>query len=137
MCARLDDTFGPHATDCRGDFDFTLLFEESILCLLPLTLLLIVAPFRILYLFKKDRKVVPSPLLSLKLVCAIPEVGFQFLLQCTDHELCPGLSRCLRIITISSPGPMGKAIRDQEPSIGSRGHCYCCRLISLLPPILR
>lgn len=69
VCARLDDTFGPHAANCRGDFDFTLMFEETILSLSPLAILLIVAPLRILYLFKKDRKVVQSPLLSLKLVC--------------------------------------------------------------------
>ncbi|OCL14026.1 putative multidrug resistance protein MDR [Glonium stellatum] len=67
-CVRLDDTFGPHATNCRGDFDFTLLFEETILSLSPLTILLIIAPLRVLYLFKKNKKVIGSPLLSLKLV---------------------------------------------------------------------
>lgn len=74
QCTRLDDTFGPHAANCRGDFDFTLLFEETILSLTPLAILLIVAPLRILYLFKKDRKVVQSPLLSLKLVCISPRI---------------------------------------------------------------
>ena len=67
-CARLDDTFGPHAANCRGDFDFTLQFEETILSILPLAILLIIAPLRIWYLFKRDRKVVQSPVLSLKLV---------------------------------------------------------------------
>jgi hypothetical protein len=69
VCARLDDTFGPHAANCRGNFDFTLLFEETILSILPLGILLIIGPPRIWYLFKKERKVVRSPLLSLKLVC--------------------------------------------------------------------
>lgn len=73
MCAGVDNTFGPHAANCRGDFDFTLLFEETVLSLLPLTLLLIAAPLRIGYLFKKDWKVVQSPLLPLKLVC-LPEI---------------------------------------------------------------
>lgn len=71
MCARVDDTFGPHARTCRDGFDFTLLFEDTILSLLPLGLLVLVAPFRILYTFKKGRKVVSSPLLLLKVVGAI------------------------------------------------------------------
>lgn len=72
LCARLDDTFGPHAVNCRGNFDFTLLFEETILSIVPFGILLLVGPPRIWYLFKKERKVVPSPLVSLKLVCITP-----------------------------------------------------------------
>jgi hypothetical protein len=67
-CARIDDSFGPHAKACRGGFDFTLLFEESILSIPPLAMLLVLAPLRILYLSKKQKKVVQSPLLPLKLV---------------------------------------------------------------------
>lgn len=67
-CRRVDDSFGPHATNCRGDFDFTLLFEETILNLLPLLLLLIAIPPRIRYLLKRERKVVESSQLWIKLV---------------------------------------------------------------------
>ncbi|KAL9122538.1 MAG: hypothetical protein Q9187_000908, partial [Circinaria calcarea] len=67
LCAHVDDTFGPHAVNCRGNFDFTLLFEESILAISPLALLLLVAPFRIFHLLKKRVKVSSSPLLPLKL----------------------------------------------------------------------
>lgn len=67
-CAAVDNTFGPHAAGCRGDFDFTLLFEETILSLAPLVLLLLLAPPRIIRLFKSDKKVVRSYLLPLKLV---------------------------------------------------------------------
>lgn len=74
VCVRLDDTLGPYARGCRGGFDFTLLFEETILSLSPLAIFLIIAPLRILFLFKKDKKVVQSPLLSLKLVCIPPEI---------------------------------------------------------------
>jgi hypothetical protein len=69
LCPVIDDTFGPHAGDCRGGLDFTLLFEETILTILPLALILIVAPQRLFYLSKKQVKVDPSPLLHLKLVC--------------------------------------------------------------------
>lgn len=30
-----DHTFGPTVTGCRGDFDFTVKFEDIVLCLLP------------------------------------------------------------------------------------------------------
>ncbi|KAL2024878.1 hypothetical protein VTK56DRAFT_3577 [Thermocarpiscus australiensis] len=56
-CVSLDDSFGPHADDCRGGFDFTLLFEEAILTLLPLGLLLHVIPPRIWFLLKRAKKV--------------------------------------------------------------------------------
>lgn len=70
-CPRVDDTFGPWAGSCRGGFDFTLLFEESILSLLPLCLLLLVVPLRIPYLIKRNIKVNQSLLSPSKLVCAL------------------------------------------------------------------
>ncbi|KAL8774136.1 MAG: hypothetical protein Q9209_001244 [Squamulea sp. 1 TL-2023] len=57
LCSRVDDTFGPYADSCRGGFDFTLLFEESILSILPLCLLLVVVPFRIVYLVRRTIKI--------------------------------------------------------------------------------
>lgn len=71
-CAHVDNTFGPYAGDCRGGFDFTLLFEQTILSIAPLALLLILAPLRIWYLSKKQTKVVRGKLLPSKLV----RVGF-------------------------------------------------------------
>ena len=68
LCKQIDDTFGPYAGDCRGGFDFTLLFQDSILSLLPLGLLLIIVPFRITYLFRRTIKVDPSSWLASKLV---------------------------------------------------------------------
>ena len=67
-CKQIDATFGPYAGDCRGGFDFTLLFEESILSILPLGLLLIIVPFRVSYLFRRTIKVDPSSWLASKLV---------------------------------------------------------------------
>ena len=69
-CKQIDDTFGPYAGACRGGFDFTLLFEESILSILPLALLLIIVPFRISYLVRRTIKVDPSSWLASKLVGA-------------------------------------------------------------------
>ncbi|KMU89707.1 hypothetical protein CIHG_07514 [Coccidioides immitis H538.4] len=66
-CGRIDDTFGPYALHCRGGFDFTLLFEETFLTIIPVGLLLLVIPFRVYYLFKKQKKVNDGPLVHLKL----------------------------------------------------------------------
>ena len=73
FCKQIDNTFGPYAGACRGGFDFTLLFEESILSILPLALLLIVVPFRISYLVRRTIKVNPSTWLASKLVGAPPQ----------------------------------------------------------------
>lgn len=59
-CLRVDNTFQVHASSCRGGFDFTLLFEELILGVLPIGLILLVIPFRLYQLIKSDHKVLPS-----------------------------------------------------------------------------
>ena len=76
-CPDIDNSFGPYAEYCRGGFDFTLLFEESILTLLPAAIFLIAAPARIYYLLGKQTKVSGSSLLVLKLVSYIVFGGLQ------------------------------------------------------------
>ncbi|KAI6774795.1 hypothetical protein HG530_001553 [Fusarium avenaceum] len=52
--SQCDKSFGPYAKGCRGGFDLTLLFEESIL-IVPITvLLLLAAPCRATYLLRKN-----------------------------------------------------------------------------------
>jgi ATP-binding cassette, subfamily C (CFTR/MRP), member 1 len=63
-----DDTFGPVVDDCVRTFDFTLLFEESILAILPSALLLLAAPVRLFSLCKRRNVVGGSALLLAKLV---------------------------------------------------------------------
>jgi ATP-binding cassette subfamily C (CFTR/MRP) protein 1 len=73
-CASVDNTFGPYAgAGCRGGFDFTLLFEDSILSITPIALLICVAPFRLLSLCRKETKVKKSLLLPAKLVWLLLE----------------------------------------------------------------
>ncbi|KAK7745878.1 hypothetical protein SLS53_002596 [Cytospora paraplurivora] len=47
-----DSSFGPgvKSADCRGGFDFTVLFEETILTILPAVCFILLAPFRALRL---------------------------------------------------------------------------------------
>lgn len=42
-CISIDNTVQLYAGDCRGGFDFPLLFEESILILLPILLAVLIA----------------------------------------------------------------------------------------------
>ena len=63
-----DDVFGPVISGCRQNFDFTLLFEQSILSLLPATLLLLVAPLRLLQLYKASVKTRSASVGQIKLV---------------------------------------------------------------------
>lgn len=64
-----DNSFGPFLkTPGRQTFDFTLLFEETILSILPSALLLLLIPSRIGRLWRTPRKVTGSYLQSTKLV---------------------------------------------------------------------
>ena len=63
-----DDFFGPVVDECARTFDFTLLFEESILSILPSALLLFAAPVRLLSLTKRKRVVGGNVFRLVKLV---------------------------------------------------------------------
>ncbi|KAL6705718.1 hypothetical protein ACN47E_006507 [Coniothyrium glycines] len=67
-CSSVDDTFGPSAgSSCRGGFDFTLLFIELFLSILPLVVIISITPFRVLHLWKEQTKVSRTSLLYIKL----------------------------------------------------------------------
>lgn len=76
-CLIIDHAFGPYAKECRGGFDFTLLFEETILTVLPAALFIIAATLRLFYLVRQPHKVYPGFTLYLKLVC-VPYNGGDF-----------------------------------------------------------
>jgi ATP-binding cassette subfamily C (CFTR/MRP) protein 1 len=66
--ASVDASFGPFVPpECRHGFDFTIVFEQSILVLLPASLLLAIAPFRIFHLRNTPVKVTGHRLRSVKL----------------------------------------------------------------------
>ncbi|KAF4984521.1 hypothetical protein FZEAL_317 [Fusarium zealandicum] len=52
MACRNDDAFGPVVQGCRGNFDFTLQFEEIFLSIVPSCLFLVLAFGRLLWLFR-------------------------------------------------------------------------------------
>lgn len=57
-----DDKFGPPVSGCRHDFDFTLLFEQSILSLAPIALLMLLSVPRLIQLRRRSPKTIPTPL---------------------------------------------------------------------------
>lgn len=70
-----DNDFGPIVRACRNEFDFTMLFEETILSATPSTLLMILAGARILYLRKRPRIVWARTFQLLKLVSCLTASG--------------------------------------------------------------
>lgn len=70
-CLNTSNTnFGPviHERDCRPDFDFTLLFEQSILAIGPTAILLALTGPRVAHLWKNSRKTLPSSIRYMKIV---------------------------------------------------------------------
>ena len=67
-CHVNDNAFGPTVQGCRDNFDFTLLFEQSILSIGPSVLLLLLAPLRLSHLVKCEVKALPHPMRIIKVV---------------------------------------------------------------------
>ncbi|PQE04085.1 ABC multidrug transporter protein [Rutstroemia sp. NJR-2017a BVV2] len=65
-----DDSFGPKVNswdaECRGGFDFTLLFEETILSIGPSSLFILLVPWRVAQLYGKRTKILPTSLTGWK-----------------------------------------------------------------------
>ncbi|GKZ18301.1 hypothetical protein AbraIFM66951_000859 [Aspergillus brasiliensis] len=53
-----DNQFGPQVSHCRGDFDFTLLFEECFFSIAPSALILLVLPLRYKQLWQRRTAIV-------------------------------------------------------------------------------
>jgi Ni/Fe-hydrogenase subunit HybB-like protein len=72
----LEYSLGHFGPALPGQFDFTLLFEYTILSIVPSVLLLSVLPFRIFSLRKESRKVSRSHLHENKLVRWLVVISF-------------------------------------------------------------
>lgn len=72
-----DDAFGPVvSTDCRNGFDFTLLFEQTILSLVPAIAFLVASPIRIGYLSKKNVRTQSNVIRTIKLVRLLESIKY-------------------------------------------------------------
>ena len=64
-----DDAFGPIViSSCRQGFDFTLLFEQSILSIVPSVILLLLIPVRLFSLYRLKKKTLPDSMHGAKAV---------------------------------------------------------------------
>ncbi|KAK8042694.1 hypothetical protein PG994_013177 [Apiospora phragmitis] len=72
-----DGRFGPTVQGCRGNFDFTLSFEQYIFTILPASALLIAAPLRLFHLRKLPAVVGGSLLRHLKLAALLSLAALQ------------------------------------------------------------
>ncbi|GKT40556.1 ABC transporter ecdL [Colletotrichum spaethianum] len=78
--AECEGSFGPVAIGCNDRFDFTLLFEQSLLNIGPSAILLLVLPLRLRQLFGQRRKVLQHPLNTAKIAACIVFGGLQIAL---------------------------------------------------------
>ena len=69
-----DALFGPQLPD---HFDFTILFEHSILWLVPTCILILITPVYLKRLARAERQVRPGILLWVKVACGLVLVGIQ------------------------------------------------------------
>ena len=88
----VDDSFGPAVIACRGGFDFTLLFEQSILTIGPAALFLLLSPFRLWQLVKEERKISTQWMLWVKQVGGKMECSHVYaklnLIYCSRPSYC-------------------------------------------------
>ncbi|KAJ0414514.1 P-loop containing nucleoside triphosphate hydrolase protein [Aspergillus carlsbadensis] len=83
----VDQSFGPWANSCRGGFDFTLFFEETILAIPVLSIFLLALPLRAWQLGRGGSKVRKSPLRHTKLLLCFTLIlleGVQLVLWATS-----------------------------------------------------
>ncbi|KAB8223991.1 P-loop containing nucleoside triphosphate hydrolase protein [Aspergillus novoparasiticus] len=76
-----DNSFGPAIdSGCRDSFDFTLLFEQAILGLVPAVAFLLVCPLRLQILVKSDVRTQPHLMRLAKLIMALVFAAIQLAL---------------------------------------------------------
>ncbi|PWY88307.1 multidrug resistance-associated protein [Aspergillus heteromorphus CBS 117.55] len=77
-----DNWFGPVLdSSCRGGFDFTVLFEASILTVTPAALFLLLVPLRLFYLAKQSPKVHASTIHAATLVALLALVATNHVIE--------------------------------------------------------
>ncbi len=70
-----DNSFGPIVEGCRSGFDFTLLFEQTILSIGPSAMLLLFAPPRFVKLLRSSKKTLSGHHHLVKTVCDLSPIS--------------------------------------------------------------
>jgi hypothetical protein len=67
----IENSFGPKVKICRGGFDFTVLFEQVFLSIIPSAIFLSLLAFRVVLLRRESLKVNCGYLLPAKIVSCL------------------------------------------------------------------
>ncbi|VUC23409.1 unnamed protein product [Clonostachys rosea] len=74
--AQADNAFGPQVISCRNGLDFTLSFEQSILSIVPLGIILVAAIGSISYLWGQNDKILPGTSRAFWVAKQVPVLSF-------------------------------------------------------------
>lgn len=96
--ASFDDVFGPQVNTCRRAFDFTQLFEESFLSIIPSVLFILVATLRLLSLHHARRK---APLGGAFQITKLVSVFHGFLFYSIEFDTNSSVLGRLRLYALS------------------------------------
>ena len=119
-----DNAFGPTVHGCRGDFDFTLTFEQAFFSLAPSAVVVIASAARLPYLLRREKLVEANAFKWLKVVRAYSQHGFAV------FSSRPGNHRRLCCASAGSRFAVGdETVRARARYwYRSRGHLFpCCR----------
>lgn len=118
-----DDFFGPQINACERKFDFTLLFEQSILSAAPSALFISFMLLRVAKLSRVGRKTLPNMLRDVKLVNRHPQSPHQVTAKTrTAYYFCIFVSPDCYSIALDNPrSPANSHVCACRCSI-----CRCC-----------
>ncbi|KXJ95019.1 ABC transporter [Microdochium bolleyi] len=136
----IDDTFGPWAgPGCRGGFDFTLFFEDTILTIPLYCLFLVALPVRVYQLARADVKVVPSLHKTVKLAAALALAfvnGYLLILWASlppDSPIHTSASvPAAAIILVASLGFVGLSLLEHDRTLRPSFILTSCLALSVL-----
>ncbi|KAH8805003.1 P-loop containing nucleoside triphosphate hydrolase protein [Xylogone sp. PMI_703] len=136
-----DNRFGPQVADpsCRGGFDFTLFFEETIFTIGPSSLLLLSVPWRLAQLYRSRIKVSKSALHISKITAIGIYACLQLaLLTLWSKSAAPTTkatiaSACLNLISAIAIGVLShfEHLRAASPSIIVNTYLFCTLFLDI------
>ncbi|KAJ5562000.1 hypothetical protein N7535_003537 [Penicillium sp. DV-2018c] len=138
-CRDLDNTLRIDAGSCRGGFDFSLLFEETILEILPILLILITIPFRLWHLSSRQNKVVGSWLIFIKLISWLALLALQitqtvlWALPAADSTRASVPANVILSVGVLALGLLSYAehMRSVRPSFILNAYLFCSLLFDI------
>ncbi|KPM39265.1 ABC transporter C family member 3 [Neonectria ditissima] len=141
MACSNDNTFGPVVDGCRGEFDFTLKFQDIILSIVPSSVFLVLGLGRLIWLIRKPRVITGKVFEWLKIaaiaVLAIVQL-VQLVYTCQGHRELTAYSiasDALRLVAVIAVGLVSFAEHSRSPRPSILLGCFL--LLTLLFDVVR